>query len=132
VRRVLTAYLAFLMAAAPCLCCCMDSRVVAAASDRPAEPPRCCCAEDSAPVPVSHPPSPNPPEPCPCRDHADKQALADPVAARSFVSPTSFPLPAITSPVGEPSLTGVIGPADCGWPYPIPLDLLHLHHRLRC
>src|SRR5688500_11495155 len=81
-RRVLTAYLAFLTAAAPCLCCCTAGRLLAAAP--PADPaaPACCC-HDADPQPAPRPHAPAPEQQCPCRHLTDMQGqvtvAADPL-----------------------------------------------------
>jgi len=147
-RRGLTIYLAFLTAAAPCLCCCTAGRLVAAPPPTPApasEPAAapCCChdaeaATDPAPAATPGPADPAPPHRCPCRDHADMpaQVVVGPAAAelallRPALHVTFDAVPAATQSAVSMPVDGV---SQTGWPDPFPsaFDLLHVHHRLRC
>jgi hypothetical protein len=143
----LTAYLAFLMIAAPCLCCCTPGWSVAAApTARNEEPvPSCChrtepkspptnCCNHSEPAP--QPSNPEPQDRCPCRDHAGKPAAVSPavdsVLVRQLTAGTLVP-PAYILPVVE--LIGAnLTLADHSEPagFLSVFDLLHVHHRLRC
>lgn len=137
-RRVLTAYLAFLMAAAPCLCCCTFGRAMAAAPAQPAEsqPPCCCHDESPQPAPTRVPSTPDSQDRCPCREHAEKQALVgpaiDPIAVRSIWDPVGLDFASVAPPVTGLSIVVQSGSFDRGEPYPSTVDLLHAHHRLRC
>jgi hypothetical protein len=142
-RRVLTAYLAFLMAAAPCLCCCTTGRLFAAAPaqnlrDEPGSSQAPCCCHDVTPEPQPAPaPSPSNPDPqerCPCREHAAKQALAAP-ADHDFGSRivdcgfVVIPQSNISGPQSTNSPNADLVGRDS---FLTATDLLHTHHRLRC
>src|SRR5438874_1173962 len=104
-RRIVTAYLAVLTVAAPCLCCCTPGRLFAAPPAAPVkEPaPSCChrCTPESQPNPVPRPSHPDPQDRCPCREHSQKQAVVGPAAefdgVRQFVGP-SYLLSALLIP----------------------------------
>jgi hypothetical protein len=136
-RRILTAYLAVLTVAAPCLCCCAPGRLFAAPAPRAAEPAQSCCRRHiPRPAPTPQPSNPDPQDRCPCREHSQKQAVVGPAAefgvARQLVGP-SYLLPALLNPD-----IPILGPRtsafgfDCRNPFPSAFDLLHVHHRLRC
>ena len=140
-RRVLSVYLAFLTVAAPSLCCCTAARAVAAVSERPAESqPACCCHEetpptDSAPAPL--PPVPESQDRCPCRQHAEKQALAGQTAdlnlLRTVLHALSFDRFAFVPTLPGPALAADgMRPFDWHEPFLLSADLLFVHHRLRC
>jgi hypothetical protein len=140
-RRVLSAYLAFLMAAAPCLCCCTAGRLMATPPTQPAEPqPSCCCHEGSPqsdPAPIPLPPPPDSPDRCPCREHQEKQALVGPAGDLNSLRLT-FRLPHFDAAdflpaMPEPALTADINRLlHRREPFPSSTDLLFVHHRLRC
>jgi len=139
-RRALSYYLTVLTIAAPCLCCCTFGRAVAAVPVQPAEPQPspCCCHESPAQSdPAPTPPAPDSPDRCPCRDHAEKQALAGAAAdlglLRSLSLAIAFDAPAIVSAMSAPSLAAELN-GSLHWrePFPSSADLLFVHHRLRC
>lgn len=140
-RRVLTAYLAFLAAAAPCLCCCTTGRLVAAAPPAtPAESPPPCCCHDADPAPPAEP-RPAPPQPpeqrCPCRDHAQKQATAVIAPAessllRATLSAAAVQTPVLVPPAGSSPAAGLVAAFAPSEPFLTASDLLDVHHRLRC
>jgi hypothetical protein len=134
-RHLLTGYLAFVVAVAPCLCCCAAERVLAAAPPAQVETsvPCCCCHEADA-TPASQPvkPAPHMPQRCPCRDHAEKPAFTVPAANLSqYQLPVAgdMLLPALAILVPA---VNVGGSADRHEPFRSVSDLLHVHHRLRC
>ncbi|HEY1381740.1 MAG TPA: hypothetical protein VGF55_33385 [Gemmataceae bacterium] len=148
-RRVLTAYLALLTAAAPCLCCCTAGRLFAAAPPRreapavPAEPrcPHCC--HDAAQMPAAEQPAaprpsaPTPEQRCPCRDHVEKQATAlaataDGAGLRAALH-AAIDLTAVLPPAIDPATSADLrGSLLSREPFRSASDLLHVHHRLRC
>lgn len=147
-RRAITSYLALLMVAAPCLCCCTAGRLIAhkQSDDVQAQPKSsCCCGQDSdstsiqgaAPIkslPVN-------PERCPCRDHADqlRQSVASPNLDRelalldasahsvAFESAISNSLILCVETADEPMQA--VASEDPFWSAS---ELLHIQHRLRC
>jgi len=142
-RRVLTAYLAFLTAAAPCLCCCTTGRLVAAtppAAECHSLPAAksCCCNETDPPAtqqpaPKRHMPAPE--ERCPCRNHADMQAQVTVDAKADNLDLRRVSLEAVTVvlPNSDPSPSADhFGLAHDPDPFLSATDLLHVHHRLRC
>lgn len=139
-RRLLTVYLAFLTAAAPCLCCCTAGRLLASpppAEEKPAPKGPCCCheAEPSEGVEASVPHAPAPEKRCPCRDHADLQGQVTVVAKTTDFDLLRAVLDGlfVAVPDTHPSpVAGLADRADVREPYPSSSDLLHLHHRLRC
>jgi hypothetical protein len=146
-RRVLTAYLALLTVAAPCLCCCTTGRLLAAAGNplagRPAQPDPpataapCCCHDvdtPDEPQPAPQPKQPIPEQRCPCRDHSDKQAqvtVAPAITAELALLRTVFDAAPIALLELNPSvvLLNSLQPPE---PFPSTDDLLQVHHRLRC
>jgi hypothetical protein len=137
-RRALTVYLAFLMATAPCLCCCTTGRVTATEPARPVETRSPCCCHDDPADPAPEPSVPEPPERCPCREHSEKPiqvtaggmvewvsfraALNDTVLDGIFIAPPTLKSAAIDGPFVP----------DLREPYRSTADLLRVHHRLRC
>jgi len=138
-RRVLTAYLAFVTAAAPCLCCCTTGRLFAA-TPRPVDPTppvsTCCCHKsESAADPTPAPPPNVPEQRCPCRDHTDKQAqvTAGPAAAELALVLAAFEAASVAIPTLEPaSAADLVGLVAFHKPSLSASDLLDAHHRLRC
>ena len=139
-RRIVTAYLAVLTVAAPCLCCCTPGRLFAATPAAPVDEPAPSCCHQRPPEPrpsqVPQPSQPDPQDRCPCWEHSQKQAVVGRAAefdfARQLAGP-SYLLPALPIPG-----ISILGPQtssfglDCRNPYPTAFDLLHVHHRLRC
>jgi hypothetical protein len=140
-RRVLTAYLAFLVAAAPCLCCCTAAKAIAAAPAEPAKPKTTCCCHEVAPepesTPTNKPSAPQEPENCPCREHAAKAVIAaagDSLLLQDQTGGTLFPpaLLAIGNDLVSLDGAGVPPFLKQSEPFLSAVDLLRLHHRLRC
>jgi len=137
-RSVLTAYLAFVTAAAPCLCCCTTARLFAAPPAKSAPPATApsCCHEVETPADPVPAPQPKAPEPrCPCRDHSDMQGqvTVGPVAAELALALTTLVVALIANPDLDPTpVVDVDGPVSCHDPFLSATDLLHVHHRLRC
>jgi hypothetical protein len=132
-RRALSIYLAVLVVAAPCLCCCTAGRAMAAVAPPIQSPPSCCHHEaPSAPRPSA----PDSPDRCPCRDHAEKQVLANPTGDSGHVSSpfdsAAVDFVAAIFPTGGPSAIELSDRRHPGTPHPTTADLLYSHHRLRC
>jgi hypothetical protein len=137
-RRIVATYLAFLMAAAPCLCCCAAARATAVIRTAPAdERSPCCCHKATTETRrVEQPLNPEPQHRCPCRDHSEKPAAVAPATGSVIVRQ---PLPGALQLASATVMTWFIdatahtaeGAARDG-PNLSAFDLLNVHHRLRC